>query len=339
MLKAGQLQLKRSRSLDLGWAAVTAKAQAAQQLQEALVFTRTTSSSANGSSGVGSSGSGSGSNVGARITHLLQSPNFNVPNMTSAVKNRNNRCVQRVQGLSVLRKLLQLCSGSKSKVMLLQAFNSSVRYNAKTQTQMNSHVHILSNLAGCSAHSRQTVLEAYWALVVDIMAHMENLHTELQNDELMLVTLQAVALDFDVCDHESLLRVGLPSQLDRLLQIDAAPQGEQQGCYKNAAAWALLRLLVLRCVGLEGQRSVPSAHKVGGGVTPLMAELRDIVACSLNCALEQSTKINAATIEKVGAFCFVTLLMPLSCRYAVVLQKMHHFRKRLTFKLTLVQPK
>ena len=170
-------------------------------------------------------------------------------------------CVCVWQGMAGLRDLLTVCGTDESKMMILHEFSSAIRDSMQFEPRATAHVHYLNCLSGCGEEARGAVMSGFSELLRSMVELLKQ-QDHRRSGPLVARLLRTMTLDYDSTDHAILLDSGLLLQLRKILYSDRAEA--------SAAACGLLRLLLVRSMAQDHPSNMQ-------GVTPLMAELRDIV--------------------------------------------------------------
>ncbi|CAM9143892.1 unnamed protein product [Scytosiphon promiscuus] len=163
--------------------------------------------------------------VSERIMKFAQCP-ADVGELEKVRQRRDQRAKLRAEGLRLTRDLVAAAASPPAKAWLLSSHSQSIRLT-KREDRPGAHIHYLSSVEGCEP-SAYLALAGQFALLTKSSLEVLKACSRPSNDEspaeaaerrlLAISSLQALALDYDLGDHEILKESILLEVLEPLLQ-------------------------------------------------------------------------------------------------------------------------
>eukprot|EP00752_Nemacystus_decipiens_P002251 g2132.t2 len=181
--------------------------------------------------------------VSERIMRFAQCPT-DVSELEMVRQCRDQRAKLRAEGLRLTRALVAAAASPPAKAWLLSSHAQSIRLT-KREDRPGAHVHYLSSVEGCEPSAYLALARQFALLVKSSLetlqgcsrpAKGETPSQAVERRALAVSSLQALALDYDLGDHEILKESILLEVLEPLLQgFNEATGGQAEGADCGAA--------------------------------------------------------------------------------------------------------
>ena len=197
-----------------------------------------------------------------KILRFVQG-NVKVEDLESIRSLRNERAKVRAAGLSMMANLVG-CAVSPFTLQWLMCCFARAIGSTKRPESVNSHVHYLNCIEGCSSTERELVIKSFCSMVekcVSLMAKaygnslIDNIKVAEKKDweGVTISCIRALAIDYDAHDHGILDSSNILTELQFFLRSESSDV--------QRTGWALFELLLPRCIGQDQQRSGPIASE------------------------------------------------------------------------------
>jgi hypothetical protein len=212
-----------------------------------------------------------------RALQFLQS-HVNVIELEEVREMRDQRAQLRVQGLELGMHMIESAATLSSSAWVLSKLTSAIRDTIHpSEEDEASHqtvhpIHYLAGVEGCSRAHAQELHDKFASFFITcINTYRANSETVLEGSTLFdeknelarneknlarnvaIGALRACMIDYNISDHTFLNDSGIISVLEPLLRCEDVTL--------RSVGWSCFELLLLRCVGLEGQKHSDSLEE------------------------------------------------------------------------------
>lgn len=233
--------------------------------------------------------------VSERLLRFLQTSHFKIEEIEAVKQRRNERANFRADGIHLTTQLLEQNCQPNSQIFILMSFMKALRESKHGKELSLSHVHYLNGVEGASIECIAKLSEAFTGFLkfaVEILRSNSNLlnspppkgtskldEERRTKEQLVIMTLQACGLDYDLKDHYLIEEAGLISAIESYLSCPLA--------VVRKTAWKLFETLLPRA-GLvdetESETFLEEPSGVSKQIMAMIARQIENVASKTKCS-------------------------------------------------------